>query len=162
MSIEQNIRHRILRGLALNRTPGYHYMGNFLDFSFDHVAERDVRMKMQVGPHCAEAHGNISYSSIAVFVDIALAANVRAGHTPASRLATVQMNLQFTGAPMTGQILPWLERMSTTATVLIADPGRAYLPRQGLSELARFLVPTTIELEDRLERLVTLWKLGPR
>lgn len=65
-------------------------------------------------------------------------------------------------APMTGQILPWLERMSTTATVLIADPGRAYLPRQGLSELARFLVPTTIELEDRLERLVTLWKLGPR
>ena len=104
MSLEQDIRHRILRGLALNRTPGFHYMGNFLDFSFDHVAERDVRMKMEVGPHCAEAHGNISYSSIAVFVDIALAANVRAGHTPASRLATVQMNLQFTGAPMTGQI----------------------------------------------------------
>jgi len=65
-------------------------------------------------------------------------------------------------APMTGQILPWLQRMSTTAAVLIADPGRAYLPRQGLSELERFLVPTTIELEDHLERLVTLWKLGPR
>ena len=33
-----------------------------------------------------------------------MAANVRAGHTPATRLATVQMNLQFTGAPMTGTL----------------------------------------------------------
>jgi len=64
-------------------------------------------------------------------------------------------------APMTAHVLPWLRRISATATVLIADPGRAYLPREGMTELARFLVPTTVELEDRHERLVTLWRLVP-
>jgi len=98
------IRDRVLRGLALNRTPGYHYAGNFLDFSFDHVSEQDVRMAMDVGPHVTELNGNVNYGALAVLADIALAANVRAGHTPASRLATVQMNLQFTGAPMSGKL----------------------------------------------------------
>lgn len=104
MSTESLIRSRVLRGLALNRTPGYHFVGNFLQFSFEHVAERDVRMTMDVGPHVAETNGNVNYGALAVFADIALAANVRAGHQPHSRLATVQMNLQFTGAPMTGRL----------------------------------------------------------
>ncbi len=104
MSIEQQIRRRVLRGLALNRTPGYHFTGNFLNFSFDHNTESDVRMSMEVGPHVAESNGNVNHGALAVLADIALAANVRAGHTPASRLATVQMNLQFTGAPMTGKL----------------------------------------------------------
>ena len=104
MSTEQQIRDRTLRALALNRTPGYHYTGNFLDFSFDHVSEPSVRMSMAVGPHVAELNGNVNYGVLAVLADIAMAANVRAGHTPATRLATVQMNLQFTGAPMTGTL----------------------------------------------------------
>ena len=104
MSIDSQIRNRALRALALNRTPGYHYAGNFLEFSFDHVSEPAVRMSMEVGPHVAELNGNVNYGVLAVFADIAMAANVRAGHTPATRLATVQMNLQFTGAPMTGTL----------------------------------------------------------
>jgi acyl-coenzyme A thioesterase PaaI-like protein len=104
VSIESAIRERVLRTLALNRTPGYHIAGNFLDFSFDLVTEAEVRMTMDVGAHVAELDGNVNYSALAVFVDIAMAANVRAGHTPATRLATVQMNLQFTGAPMTGRL----------------------------------------------------------
>jgi acyl-coenzyme A thioesterase PaaI-like protein len=99
-----SIRNRVLRGLALNRTPGYHFTGNFLNFSFDHNTEHDVRMSMEVGPHVTESDGNANVGAVAVLADIALAANVRAGHTPASRLATVQMNLQFTGAPMTGKL----------------------------------------------------------
>jgi acyl-coenzyme A thioesterase PaaI-like protein len=104
VSIESQIRNRTLRALALNRTPGYHYTGNFLEFSFDEVSEPSVRMSMAVGPHVAELNGNVNYGVLAVFADIAMAANVRAGHTPATRLATVQMNLQFTGAPMTGTL----------------------------------------------------------
>jgi predicted nicotinamide N-methyase len=65
-------------------------------------------------------------------------------------------------APMTRHILPWLRRLAADgAEVWIADPGRAYLPREGVSALARFLVPTTMELEDRTERLVTLYRLTP-
>ena len=104
MSAESQIRNRVLRGLALNRTPGYHFVGNFLDFSFANVSEQDVRIDMDSGAHASEADGNVDYGALAVLADIAMAANVRAGHNPAARLATVQMNLQFTGAPMTGRL----------------------------------------------------------
>ena len=101
MSSEQHIRERALRALALNRTPGYHYSGNFLDLSFEEVSEPCVRMSMQVGPHVTESNGNCHYAVLALFADMAMASAVRAGHQPSTRLATVQMNLQLTGAPMT-------------------------------------------------------------
>ena len=62
-------------------------------------------------------------------------------------------------APMTGHILPWLRRMAAECDVWIADPGRAYLPREGLQGLATYRA-TTLELEDRTERDVTLYRLG--
>ena len=65
-------------------------------------------------------------------------------------------------APMTRHILPWLRALAAAgAEVWLADPGRAYLPRDGLEEMARFVVPTTRELEDRDAREVTLFRLGP-
>lgn len=65
-------------------------------------------------------------------------------------------------APMTRHILPWLRRLAAEgAEVWLADPGRAYLPRQGLSEIGRFDVPTTRELEDQDRRAVTLFRLLP-
>jgi predicted nicotinamide N-methyase len=63
-------------------------------------------------------------------------------------------------APMTARILPWLRRMAGEAEVWIADPGRAYLPRTGLDAFASYRVPTSLELEDRTERQVTLYRLG--
>ena len=63
-------------------------------------------------------------------------------------------------APMTGHILPWLRRMARRAEVWIADPGRAYLPHDGLAAFASYRVPTSLELEDRTERQVTLYRLG--
>lgn len=62
-------------------------------------------------------------------------------------------------APMTAHILPWLRRMAARAEVWIADPGRAYLPRAGMEPFARTTVPTTLELEDRVTREVTLFRL---
>jgi predicted nicotinamide N-methyase len=64
-------------------------------------------------------------------------------------------------APMAGHILPWLRAMASEAAVWVADPGRAYLPRDGLAEFARYSVPTTLELEDRTERGVVLYHLLP-
>ena len=64
-------------------------------------------------------------------------------------------------APMTGRILPWLRQMAATADVWIADPGRAYLPREGMEPFATMIVPTTMELEDRTKRTVTLFRLLP-
>lgn len=63
-------------------------------------------------------------------------------------------------APMTAHILPWLRAMAAAgAEVLLADPGRAYLPREGLDPLARHAVPTSLELEDRTLREVTIHRL---
>jgi predicted nicotinamide N-methyase len=63
-------------------------------------------------------------------------------------------------APMTTHILPWLRGLvAAGAEVLIADPGRAYLPKAGLAPMARYSVPTTRELEDREVREVTIHRL---
>jgi predicted nicotinamide N-methyase len=62
-------------------------------------------------------------------------------------------------APMTARILPWLRRMAASAEVWVADPGRAYAPRDGVQTLAVYDVPTTLELEDRAERRVMLYGL---
>ena len=65
-------------------------------------------------------------------------------------------------APMTRHILPWLRSLAAAgAEVLLADPGRAYVPREGVAELARFTVPTTRELEDREAREVAILRLLP-
>lgn len=62
-------------------------------------------------------------------------------------------------APMTGRLLPWLRRMAAESEVWVADPGRAYMPRDRIDPFRRFVVPTTMELEDRSEREVTLFRL---
>jgi predicted nicotinamide N-methyase len=64
-------------------------------------------------------------------------------------------------APMTRHVLPWLRSLAARgAAVWLADPGRAYLPRDGLVPHARFAVPTSRELEDRELREVTVYRLG--
>jgi predicted nicotinamide N-methyase len=65
-------------------------------------------------------------------------------------------------APMTAHILPWLEDLAVAGEVWIADPGRTYLPRRGLHPFARYRVATTLELEDRTEREVVLYRLSGR
>ena len=64
-------------------------------------------------------------------------------------------------APMTRHILPWLRRMAATAEVWVADPGRAYVPGEGIVPFAEYAVPTTMELECRVRRDVTLFRLQP-
>jgi predicted nicotinamide N-methyase len=63
--------------------------------------------------------------------------------------------------PMAEKILPWLEQqVRGGALVLMADPGRAYLPKQGLIELARYTVPTSRDLEDRDTRETRVLQLS--
>lgn len=64
-------------------------------------------------------------------------------------------------APMTGHIMPWLIRMAHSAEVWIADPGRAYLPEAGLQRFGFYQIETTLELEDRVRRDVTLYRVAP-
>jgi predicted nicotinamide N-methyase len=43
--------------------------------------------------------------------------------------------------------------------VLMADPGRAYVPQDGLTKLASYDVPVSRDLEDKDMRTVTVWRM---
>ncbi|WP_333590906.1 class I SAM-dependent methyltransferase [Brevundimonas sp.] len=62
--------------------------------------------------------------------------------------------------PMTDRVLAWLAQARVQgARVLIGDPGRTYFPRDGLTFLAEYQVPTTRELEDLAVKRSSVWAL---
>jgi acyl-coenzyme A thioesterase PaaI-like protein len=101
---QEFIRRQVLRGLVLNRAGGYHFAGNFLDFSIDHVGRDEVRASLDPGPHCVETDGQVNIGAVAMLADLALALSVRASLEGSQRLATVTMTLQFTGLPLAGRL----------------------------------------------------------
>jgi len=58
-------------------------------------------------------------------------------------------------------LLPWFERLTARgATVLVGDPGRAYLPKARLVELASYQVPVTRDLEDAEVKKTIVWRMA--
>jgi predicted nicotinamide N-methyase len=57
-------------------------------------------------------------------------------------------------------ISEWLHELAEAGlTVLLADPGRAYAPTDGLELLASFTIPTSRELESEDEMPTRVWRL---
>ena len=66
------------------------------------------------------------------------------------------------GQPMAGRATTWLRRLAAAGTeVLLGDPGRSYRPADGVVELARYRVPTSLDLETRTECETVVWRLLP-
>ena len=64
--------------------------------------------------------------------------------------------------PMAERVIAWFRALAGRGVaILMGDPGRAYLPQSGLLELARYQVPTSLELEDRTQRETIVWRLMP-
>lgn len=64
--------------------------------------------------------------------------------------------------PMAERVIAWFRVLAARGVaVLMGDPGRAYVPQSGLVELARYQVPTSLELEDRTMRETIVWRLMP-
>jgi predicted nicotinamide N-methyase len=64
--------------------------------------------------------------------------------------------------PMASRAIALLRRIAARGRLaLLGDPGRAYLPREGLVELARYVVPVSRELEDREAREGVVWEVLP-
>ncbi|WP_369184893.1 methyltransferase [Streptomyces sp. Y1] len=62
---------------------------------------------------------------------------------------------------MAARFLPFLERaVARGATVIVGDPGRAYLPRDRFTSLAAYRVPVVADLEDTAVKTTTVWRLG--
>jgi predicted nicotinamide N-methyase len=68
----------------------------------------------------------------------------------------------FYSRDMTDRMLGYLRRAARTgATVLVGDPGRAYLPREHLTLLAEYDVPVPQTLEDTPLKRTTVWSVRP-
>jgi predicted nicotinamide N-methyase len=60
---------------------------------------------------------------------------------------------------LAARVAEWLMRLSRRgATVLIGDPGRSYLPREQLDNLAQYQVPVTRTLEDADIKKTGVWR----
>lgn len=99
-----DLRRRVLVGLALERTPGFNYSGNLLGVRFPLTTPREVRVAMDSGAWCEDERGQVDIAAVSLMADVSMGCVVRANLTPSQRLATVSLTLQFTGAPLTGEI----------------------------------------------------------
>jgi len=123
--MNDDIRRRVLQGIAHNRTPGFHFAGNFLGIEIPEVGAR-TRVVMEPGAHCVEANGEAHVAAVFMVADIALASCIRARLDPSQRLATVSIHLQMNGAPLAGTI----EAIGDFAGFTAGD-----VARQGLSRV---------------------------
>ncbi|RLQ89007.1 class I SAM-dependent methyltransferase [Notoacmeibacter ruber] len=65
----------------------------------------------------------------------------------------------FYDKSMATRLEEWFDRLARRGgTILIGDPGRAYLPKGKLDELARYEVPVTRALEDAEIKRTTVWR----
>ena len=119
---------------------------------------------------CAMAGARAEAAEIDAMAIAAIQANAALNGTEVATLAddvvgqTCRWDLILCGdvcyeAPMTRHILPWLRRMAESAEIWVADPGRAYLPSEGMELLGSYEVPTSMELEDRTLRTTRLYRL---
>ena len=63
--------------------------------------------------------------------------------------------------PMTDRCFPWLQALAAKGVmVLLADPGRSYLPEKGIVQLAEYTIPTSREIEDRDSRDTVIYRVA--
>jgi predicted nicotinamide N-methyase len=67
----------------------------------------------------------------------------------------------FYDRELASQLIAWFETfVARGATVLIGDPGRAYLPKERLESLAVYEVPVMLVLEDAEVKRTTVWRFA--
>jgi len=65
----------------------------------------------------------------------------------------------FYEKPLADRLLPWFRSLKGRgADILVGDPGRAYLPKEGFERLAVYAVPVTRALEDAEVKRTTVWR----
>lgn len=62
--------------------------------------------------------------------------------------------------PMAGYAVEWLRGLAAAGkTVLFADPGRVYAPKEGIEALFKITIPTTRDVEDNDHKDVRVFRL---
>jgi acyl-coenzyme A thioesterase PaaI-like protein len=93
------------RSIALTRTPGYHFCGNFFDFVYDNASSEHSEVHIDPEPQNTDHDQSVHLFLLAILADMGLATGIRFGRDDHTRLATVSLSLQFTGARPTGRVV---------------------------------------------------------
>lgn len=65
----------------------------------------------------------------------------------------------FYDRPFAERLTPWFDALARSGTtILVGDPGRAYLPADRVERVASYEVPVTRVLEDAEVKRTTLWR----
>jgi predicted nicotinamide N-methyase len=64
----------------------------------------------------------------------------------------------FYEKPLADRLIPWFAKLAERgAEIIVGDPGRSYLPKERLRQLAVYTVPVTRALEDSEVKRTTVW-----
>ncbi|MBK0019745.1 methyltransferase [Brucella pseudogrignonensis] len=64
----------------------------------------------------------------------------------------------FYEKPLADRLIPWFAKLAARgASIIVGDPGRSYLPKDRLEQLAVYTVPVTRALEDAEVKRTTVW-----
>jgi len=107
------------------------------------------------------------------FAEAAVALNARANGVPIAFVARDLLDEEppdvdvilaadtWYEGPLAERVLPWLRAAARRGIrVLVGDPGRRYLPAEGLVPIASYQVETTTQLEDRAVVRSTVFTLA--
>lgn len=128
----EGTRRRVLRAISANRTPGFHLPGHFLEISWPRIEGHTIEQAMADGPHSLDANGEVNPAVLGVMVDGALALAARLALEPGTNIATVSLNVQYTGHAARGAVTSegTLERFTAGDGVRQAI-SRAVVTRDG-------------------------------
>ncbi len=129
------VLERTLAALAGNRAPGFHFPGYFLQLAWPRIDEQSVVQTMESGTHCRGADGNVHPTALGVMIDGALSSAARLAIEPGARLATVHVNVQFTGRAARGA----LEMAARFEGFFTGDAARQALTRGALTSTGELL-----------------------
>jgi predicted nicotinamide N-methyase len=95
-----------------------------------------------------------------VYIEIVVQDLLDRDASPEPRYDVILVGDLFYERDTAARALGFLDRhMAAGARVLIGDPGRTYLPKERLAQLAEYSVPVTRELEDMEIKRTTVWEL---
>jgi predicted nicotinamide N-methyase len=113
------------------------------------AADIDAIACVAIGLNAALNHVTVSSTTMDVIGGVADADTVLVGDMCYER-------------PLAERLTVWLRGLAGQGIeVLMGDPGRNYRPDSGLEEIARYAVPTSLELEDRESREGIIWRVLP-
>jgi acyl-coenzyme A thioesterase PaaI-like protein len=96
---------KAMRAIALNRTPGYSFCGNFFDFSYDSADQDHSIVHVKPEAQSIGRNGQIHTVVQAILADMGLATCLRYNIGDRHRTATVSLSLQFTGVEPCGDLV---------------------------------------------------------